>query len=100
MTKHGETDNFQVHDFIKIIEKYAWSDTIDYVLINNWHIREEILEKYALEDKIPVLLDKHYHTPTKYRIIERDLVNESDYARHDQNKLSQVIHDFIDGWVK
>jgi 2-phospho-L-lactate transferase/gluconeogenesis factor (CofD/UPF0052 family) len=23
MTKHGETDNFQVHDFIKIIEKYA-----------------------------------------------------------------------------
>jgi hypothetical protein len=36
----------------------------------------------------------------KYKIIERDFVNESDYVRHDPMKLAFVIQDMIGGWVK
>ncbi len=36
----------------------------------------------------------------KYKIIERDFVNESDYVRHDPMKLAYVIEDMIAGWVK
>lgn len=35
MTKHGETNNFEVEDFVRVIEKYIGEHTIDYVLVNN-----------------------------------------------------------------
>jgi uncharacterized cofD-like protein len=99
MTKYGETNNFDVSDFIEVIEKYAGKNTIDYVLVNNGKIREEILEKYKAEDKSPVLFNLQ-DQKNSYKIVARDLVNEADYARHDPRKLSQVIHDFIEGWIK
>jgi uncharacterized cofD-like protein len=100
MTKYGETNDFDVEDFVEVIEKYAGESTIDYVLVNNGKISEEILEKYKQEEKIPVYLDSKKFTNKKYKIVARDLVNETDYARHDPRKLSSVIHDFIEGWIK
>ena len=34
MTQVGNTDNFKVEDFLKILEKYLGKDTIDYVIFN------------------------------------------------------------------
>lgn len=35
MTKYGETNNFQVEDFVNVVEKYIGKNEIDYVLVNN-----------------------------------------------------------------
>jgi len=102
MTKFGETTDFCVEDFIAVIEKYLGRNQIDYVLVNNGIISEELTEKYAkLEQKIPVKIknpDICLHQ--SFKIIERDLVNEEDYIRHSPKKLSAVINDFLEGWIK
>lgn len=102
MTKHGETNNFEVEDFVHVVEKYIGINEIDYVLANNAPIGEELIRKYQREEnKQPVrITDMSLFTNVPYKIIERDVVNEQDYIRHDPEKLSKVINDFIEGWIK
>lgn len=102
MTKHGETNNFQVENFVEIVEKYIGRNTIDYVLVNNAPIGEELILKYKEEEnKQPVrITDIEIFANAPYKIIERDLVNEADYIRHDPRKLAEAINDFVEGWIK
>lgn len=90
MTKHGETTDFQVKDFVDVIEKYIGKNKINYVLVNNAPIREELVQKYQQEEnKQPVrITDMSIFTDAHYTIIERDVVNEADYIRHDPKKLA------------
>ncbi len=101
MTKQWETTTYELVDFIDNIEKYAW-EVIDYVFVNNWYLSDEIVEKYKREEwKKPVKLKNDVSFEwKKYKIIERDFVNESDVVRHDPIKLATLINDLIDGWVK
>ncbi|MDD5197836.1 MAG: YvcK family protein [Candidatus Gracilibacteria bacterium] len=102
MTKYGETNNFQVEDFVNVIEKYIGKNEIDYVLVNNAPIGEELVLKYKQEEnKQPVrITDISLFSSAPYKIIERDVVNENDYIRHDPEKLAGVIADFVEGWIK
>jgi uncharacterized cofD-like protein len=94
MADKWETTTFELPDFIKTIEKYAW-DIIDYVLVNNWHISEDLLKKYKEEEwKTPIYLKDWMSFEWKnFKIIERDFVNESDVVRHDPTKLANTIKD-------
>lgn len=92
MTKQWETTHYELPDFIDNIEKYAWN-VIDYVIVNSWYISDEVALKYKEEEwKKPVKL-KHTHNFDwkNYKIIETDLVNESDVVRHDPIKLWYII---------
>jgi 2-phospho-L-lactate transferase/gluconeogenesis factor (CofD/UPF0052 family) len=35
MTKYGETNNFEVEDFVRVIEKYIGKGEIDFILVNS-----------------------------------------------------------------
>ncbi len=50
MTKRGETTNMEVIDFINTIERHIDPGMLDYVIVNNGHIDEEILIKYKAEE--------------------------------------------------
>lgn len=95
-----ETTHYELPDFIENIEKYAWN-VIDYVLVNNWHISDELVEKYKKEGKKPVKLKpEHDFSEKNYKIIERDFLDESDFVRHHPVKLAKVFVDIIEGWIK
>ncbi len=102
MTKYWETTNFEVIDFVNVIEKYLWTKIIDYVIVNNWHISDEMIEKYKKEEnKKPVKIKNISDFKNKkYKIIERDLLNEKDFVRHNSEKISHVIEDIIEWWIK
>lgn len=102
MTKNWETNGFEVEDFINVIEKYVWTWVIDYVVVNNWFISEEMAEKYRkTENKKPVKVkNREFLKNKKYKIIERDLLNENDFVRHSSDKLASVIDEIIEGWIK
>jgi len=102
MTKKGETTTYKLPDFIDNIEKYIWENIIDYVLVNNWEISDELVEKYKKEEgKKPVKLKKSMDFSDKsYKIIERDFIDESDYVRHNPKKLAKSIIDIAEGWIK
>lgn len=101
MTDMWETTTYELPDFINNIEKYAWN-VLDFVLVNNWIISEELVYKYKRnEEKKPVKVKKTMDFSDKsYTIVERDFVNESDYVRHDPMKLSEAILDIYNWWVK
>jgi len=103
-TKSWETTNFEVIDFVNEIEKYLWKDILDYVVVNNWHISDYMVAKYKKEEnKKPVKIkDKDLDNlkNKKYKIIERDLINEKDFVRHSPFKMAWVINDIIDWWIK
>lgn len=96
MTKKWETTHYELADFIDNIEKYAWKN-LDYVIVNNWYISDEIVEKYKIEEwKKPVKLKENQEFIWKsYIIIEDDLVNESDIVRHDPVKLGNIIKKIV-----
>ena len=60
------------------------------------------VEKYkAEENKKPVKIkDISYFDNKHYKIIERDIVNDEDYVRHDPKKLAKILEDIVDGWIK
>lgn len=101
MADKWETTTYELPDFIDNIEKYAW-EVIDYVLVNNWEISEELVKKYKEEEwKRPVKVKLWMNFDwKKYKVIQRDFVDESDYVRHNPTKLAKTIKDIIDGWIK
>lgn len=102
MTKHGETNGFEVLDFVEVVEHYIGKGILDFVLVNTGEIPDQLAEKYLqTENKFPVVLsEKHRMADLKYSIIERNLASESDFVRHDPKKLGQVMIDFLEGWIK
>ena len=102
MTKHWETNNFEVIDFINVLEKYLWKNILDYIIVNNWHISDEMVEKYKKEEnKKPVKVkDLSIFENKNYKIIERDLLNENDFVRHSPKKMYRVVKDVVEGWIK
>ena len=102
MTKRWETTNMEVIDFIDVIERYSGKSSLDYVIVNNGTIDDDIVERYKIEEnKKPLKIkDLSLFLGKNYKLIERDLVSNTDYARHDPNKLIRVLDDIITGWIK
>ncbi len=102
MTKRGETTNMEVIDFIDTIEHYIDPGKLDYVIVNNGHISDEIVTKYkAEENKKPLKIkETGLFRGKSYKVLERDIVNDEDYVRHHPIKLSHILEEIIGGWVK
>ncbi len=102
MTKRGETTNMEVIDFINVIERYINPGMLDYVIVNNGNIDEDVVIKYKIEEnKKPLKIKDHSLFEWKwYKIIEWDMVNDHDIVRHDPIKLAKVIEDIVSGWIK
>ncbi len=102
MTKRGETTNMEVIDFIDTIERYIDPGKLDYVVVNNGIIDDSIVTKYKEEEnKKPLKIkDPSLFLEKSYKIIERDIVNDDDYVRHNPLKLAQILEDIVNGWIK
>jgi uncharacterized cofD-like protein len=92
MTEAGETDELDVFDHLKTINKYLGAGAIDDILYSNTTIDKNRLENYKRERARPVkLLNKEEIAKMKVRIIEEDLVANYDLAWHDSDKLAETI---------
>jgi uncharacterized cofD-like protein len=99
MTKRGETTNMEVIDFIDTIERYIDPGKIDYVIVNNGLISDEIVNKYKVEEnkKLLKIKDPSLFERKEYKIIERDLVNTAgDYVRHDPEALMHILEEIVE----
>lgn len=87
MTKQGQTHEFTVSDHIKEIEKYI-DRRIDFVLVNNQYIPENILKIYEKEGEFPVKDDTK---STDNRIIKRALLSKIIYTKEDGDILNRSL---------
>ena len=88
----GETDNYNLSDYLTAIRRHVVSLPLDAVLVNSnftpnipaeWKVTCVSIDPDAAKFKIPV--------------IEADLVDEQRPTRHDSAKLARTLMEFISG---
>ncbi len=95
MTQSGETDHFTTSLHLKELEKYLGLNCIDYIVINTVEIDNELKERYAEESAYQVVVDKSEILKMGVKLISKELWYKQNLARHDSDKLAQVIIDLI-----
>jgi uncharacterized cofD-like protein len=96
LTQPGETDNFNVSDHIKVLERYLGEGTINAVIANS----EEIPMKESLfaksEGKDIVLIDKEELALMNIKVISEKLFKVEDgYIRHNSLKTAFLIFSYL-----
>jgi len=91
MTQHGETDGYTASEHIKAIIKHTTPGIINYCVVNTGNIPKHLLDKYAEEKSTPVKVDVEELQKLNCRIIAEDIINNTDYVRHDPEKLAKCI---------
>ncbi|MDD4294724.1 MAG: YvcK family protein [Candidatus Omnitrophica bacterium] len=92
MTQHGETDNYSTSDHVKTLIKHTNPKIIDYCIINDtkpW--QRELLEKYSKEKAYPTKVDTDEVRRMGYKVLEKNIISESNFLRHDHKKLARAI---------
>lgn len=91
MSKWGETHSFKSSDLVREVLCYLDMRKIDYVICNNRLPDKELLEKYRQEQSWPIEVDRSELSPLAGKVIEADILWQSDIVRHDAGKLARVI---------
>jgi uncharacterized cofD-like protein len=104
VTKPGQTDNFQVHDYAAEIERFMGDKALDFVIYNNHQPTAELLEKYAQAGEYAVEFDQAVFKKAHYKAIGDSLVSDTipvlkaseqriprTLIRHDSNKVARLI---------
>lgn len=101
-TQIGVTDNFDLLEHVKEIQKYLGKNVLDYVIINGKPPRKEIIKRYEKEGaKYLKANDEQIEKISKLvkKVIINDLIQEEVeeefgkplYIRHDSRKLAKSV---------
>lgn len=104
VTKPGQTDGFKVHDYVREIERFVGTKTVDYVIYNQRQPTAELLKKYAQAGEYAVDFDESAFKKAHYQAIGDNLVSETipklkaseqriprTLIRHDSDKVARLI---------
>ena len=95
MTQPGETENYNVLDHVNAINKHTNKELIDYLIVNNEILSEDIFDKYRKDGAQQVLLDESQNkilSDMGIKIIEDNLVEvKKNYIRHDAKHIASII---------
>jgi uncharacterized cofD-like protein len=94
-TKFGETNRFAVSDFVRVMEKYAGKDVIDFIAVNSKKPNPARIKTYSRKKAHLVRLDRE-NLGSSPRIIATDLVRSSGFMRHDPNKISRLVKKILE----
>jgi uncharacterized cofD-like protein len=95
MTQPGETDGYSASEHVKAILDHVGPGIIDYVVINNQNVAEELRQKYADQGAYPVISDVEVIEAMGMKAVLADVINETNLVRHDPLKLSRTIVSMI-----
>lgn len=108
VTKPGQTDGFQVHDFVSEVERLAGGPFLDAVLFNTGVPSADLLEKYAHDGELSVTWDEKVLRKARYIAVGADLLSSKVWSskgtsdpiastrtliRHDTRVLAKSIID-------
>ncbi len=95
MTQPGETDHYSASMHLEEVIKYLDHNCIDYVLLNNKELSEEVAAKYRKKNAFAVRDDLNHQFGQRTKMIRQELLSEVDFARHDSDKIARLIMDII-----
>jgi uncharacterized cofD-like protein len=91
MTQPGETNGYTVGDHVQALYEHAGERIVDYVLVNNGEIPQELLVKYEEEGAKPVEIDFDRLEKLGINVVQAPLINREDLVRHNSHKLAEII---------
>jgi uncharacterized cofD-like protein len=91
MTQPGETDNYTASDHVKAILDHVGPGLVDYVVVNVQDVAQELREVYAEQGAYPVVADIAEIEALGVKVVEANLISETNLVRHDPLKLSRTI---------
>lgn len=99
MTQPGETDNYNVTDHVDAIIKHSKKYMIDYVIVNDERIPENLIVNYKYKGAKQVLID---HDQIKkleemnIKVICSNFVEiRKNYIRHNSDKIGQLLFNYV-----
>lgn len=95
MTQPGETDGYTASRHVKAILDHAGPGVIDYVVVNSQTVDLELQEVYARQNAYPVLPDVEEIEVLGVKAVKANLINETNWVRHDPLKLSRTIMSMV-----
>ena len=97
MTQPGETDGYSVSDHIKALLAHSHEQILDYCVVNNGEVPDEVLKRYSQDNSQLVVNDRKNIENLGVRIVEEDFSMIQDgVIRHDPDKLAKIILSFIE----
>ncbi len=97
MTQPGETDGYAVSDHIKALTGHSSERILDYCVVNNGEVPEQVLKRYSEENSLLVANDRKNIEGLGYRVVEEDFIMIQDgVIRHDAEKLAKIVLSFIE----
>lgn len=100
-TQQGVTDNLDIIEHIKEVEKYLGKDVLDYALVNNKRPPEKIVKRYEKEGAKYLEYKKNLEN-LNVKIVLADVISKKftgefgkpGYIRHNPKKLAEVLMRF------
>jgi uncharacterized cofD-like protein len=103
--KRGQTEGFDVYEYVRSIEKLIGKNRIDFVVYNSTRPHKEMVARYEKQEGKNSLVQCAYVDNRTYRIVEGDLLRKEKisttkddalahtraFIRHDSNKLARAI---------
>jgi len=97
MTQPGETDGYAVSDHVNALVKHSHARILDYCLVNNGEVPQDVLGRYSKDKSLLVINDRKKTEGLGYRVAEEDFSMIVDgVIRHDSEKLAKIILSFIE----
>ncbi|MFA6357750.1 MAG: YvcK family protein [Candidatus Omnitrophota bacterium] len=97
MTQPGETDSYSVSDHVKALVKHGHTRILDYCVVNNGEVPNDVLGRYSKDKSLLVINDRKKVEGLGYRVVEEDFSMITDgVIRHDPEKLAKIILSFIE----
>lgn len=95
VTKPGQTDGWQVQDYVSGFEHFAGDGVVDYALYNTDEPTPEMLKQYAADGEFPVGYDKKYLAKVGYKAVGRKLVSKEipEISPNDKLERTLIRHD-------
>lgn len=91
MTQPGETDDYTASMHVRALIEHGGNGIVDYVLVNNKPISQEMQEHYAKEGQYPVLVDENAIESLGVKCFKADIIDDSQMIHHDSQKLAHQV---------
>lgn len=91
MTQPGETDDYTASMHVRALIEHGGNGIVDYVLVNNKSISQEMQEHYAREGQYPVLVDENAIADLGVKCFKADIIDDSKMIHHDSLKLAHQV---------
>ncbi len=97
MTQKNESIDHSAADHVREVEKYIGKGVIDYVIVNNRRLPDDVISRYKAEGADLVEVDNKELESLGYEVIYADLLYEDNMVpvRHDSYKIGWQLQKLI-----